>query len=316
MADDPLSQTKTSLHRRWVLKMALITLAGILVGFWGLYDAKIKYPERGARHAEYMEWQYLQAERDAAGLSLAGEADPEAALAQLGARSPAYFTNNPADEAKLGWLRSLKTIGRLEPAHTTYGGERSSPADRLRELTEKWNTSSAPKALAAFDLPLQWGFCIGGFLLAGAMVALFAKVASKTYRWDPQAKALTLPGGAALAPEDIADIDKRKWHKFMVTIRVAAGHGSLGGKDIKLDLYRYTPLEEWVLELERIRFPDRAETATEAPQRAEAEEPGADGAPAPAGVAAAGAGEQPGEPGGPESEQSDGSPAERKGDGA
>ena len=287
MADDPLMQTRTRLHRRWLIKMTLGTIALAAIGLWGLYDATIKYPQRGVRHAEYMEWQYLQAEQQAAALSLAGTPDPEAQLRDLSGMSPDYFSANPADEAKLGWLESLRTIGRLDAEHTTYGGAgRPSPSDRLRELNEKWKTSSAPKALAAYDLPLQWAICVGGFALAGWLMLLFVKVGAKTYRWDPEGKALSLPGGATLKPEDFEDIDKRKWHKFLVTLKVRQEHGQLGGRQVRLDLYRYTPLEEWVLEMERIRFPDRAEDA--APAKS-------------------------GEPAGGESEQAEGSTPERTG---
>ncbi|MFG0282786.1 MAG: hypothetical protein ACF8R7_00040 [Phycisphaerales bacterium JB039] len=287
MAEDPLSQTRTRLHRRWLLKMTLGTIALIAIGLWGLYDATIKYPQRGERHAEYMEWQYLQAEKDRAGLSLAGAADPEAELRDLSAMSGESLGQNPELDAKLGWLQSLRTIGRLDAKHTTYGREgRPSAADRLRALTEKWNTSSAPKALAAYDLPLQWAICVGGFALAGWLIALFVKVGSKTYRWDPETRALTLPGGATLKPEDLEDLDKRKWHKFLVTLKVRQEHAQLGGRQVRLDLYRYTPLEEWVLEMERIRFPERAEDA--APAKS-------------------------GEPAGGESEQTEGSTPERTG---
>jgi len=273
----------------------------VAVGLWGLYDATIKYPERGARHAEYMEWQYLQAEQDNSALSLAGEREPEAALARLRRQPAAWFATRPAEDAKLGWLESLRTIGRLDPAHTTYGvGERPSASARLRELETEWTTSGkSPKALAAFDLPLQWAICLGGFALAGWMAFLFARVASKTYRWDPEARALTLPGGARIAPADIEDLDKRRWHKFLVTLKIAGGHPQLGGRDVQLDLYRYTPLEEWVLEMERVRFPDRQE-----PESPDAGAPSGD---------SEGEGAEAGEPAALASEQSDGSGAQRTG---
>jgi hypothetical protein len=304
MADDPLTQTTTRLHRRWLLKMTLGIVALIALGLWGLYDATIKYPERGARHAEYMEWQYLEAERANSSLSLAGEREPRVALERLQSQPPAYFASNPAEDAKLGWLASLRTIGRLDPAHTTYGvGDRPSASGRLRELENEWTTSGkSPKALAAFDLPLQWAICVGGFALAGWMAFLFGRVASKTYRWDPEAKALTLPSGARIAPSDIEDLDKRKWHKFLVTLKIAGGHPQFGGRDVRLDLYRYTPLEEWVLEMERVRFPDRQEA--EAPDAGAGSASGADSEAADAGS---------GEPASAASEQSDGSGTQRTG---
>lgn len=307
MADDPLTQTTTRLHRRWLLKMSLGTIALIAVGLWGLYDATIKYPERGRRHAEYMEYQYLQAQQENNALSLAGEPEPKAALRRLQGQPPAYFVSNPADEAKLGWLQSLDRVNQLDPAHTTYGaGERPSASARLRELEDEWTTSAkSPKALAAFDLPLQWAICFGGFALAGWMAFLFARVASKTYRWDPETRALTLPGGARIEPKDLDDLDKRKWHKFLVTLKIAKEHPQLGGREVRLDLYRYTPLEEWVLEMERVRFPDRAEP--QLPAGGGAKDGANDGGGSGGGSDSGGPNGESGEPGGAEAEQSGGS---------
>jgi hypothetical protein len=243
-----------------------------------------------------MEWQYLEAEREANALSLAGVPQPQEALRDLAKLGPAHFEANPVDEAKLGWLKSLRTVGMLDASNTTYGaGARPTARERLETLTQKWNTSTAPKALAEYDVPLQWAICVGGFALGAWLTLLFVRVASKSYRWNPPARTLTLPSGATLAPQDLADVDKRKWHKFLVTLKIADAHPQLGGQDVRLDLYRYTPLEEWVLEMERTQFPDRQE---------------------PPAASAAGGPDGSGEPGGSENEEVDGSAAARLGTGA
>jgi hypothetical protein len=45
----------------------------------------------------------------------------------------------------------------------------------------------------------------------------------------------------------INEVDKRKWHKFFVFLKLADN-----SPEIKLDLLRYSPLEDWVLEMEKL----------------------------------------------------------------
>ncbi len=97
-----------------------------------------------------------------------------------------------------------------------------------------------------------WGFAL-------YLIVLWVRVAAKTYTWDAAHQQLGLPGGASLVPTDLADVDKRKWHKFFVTLEINDTHPKLAGQGVTLDLYRYVPLEEWVLEMERTRFPERAQ---------------------------------------------------------
>ncbi len=80
---------------------------------------------------------------------------------------------------------------------------------------------------------------------------------------------LGLPGGHSLTPADLTDVDKRKWDKFFVSLVVKPGHATLGGKEVALDLLRYEPLEDWVLEMEKAAFPDRVKAEEEARQARE-----------------------------------------------
>ncbi|MCU0688564.1 MAG: hypothetical protein MUE97_02320, partial [Phycisphaerales bacterium] len=103
---------------------------------------------------------------------------------------------------------------------------------------------------AGWDIPFQWFITVVGFL--GAIWVLFniARTKAKVYRWDPATSRLTLPSGTSLVPADITEFDKRKWHKFFVTLVTTRGDRH------ELDLYKYEPLEEWILAMEDIRFPE------------------------------------------------------------
>jgi hypothetical protein len=54
-------------------------------------------------------------------------------------------------------------------------------------------------------------------------------------------------------PGDLADVDKSKWHKYFCALVFTDGSAP-----VELDVLKYTGLEDWVLTLERIRFPERA----------------------------------------------------------
>jgi hypothetical protein len=246
----------TRLNRPWLVKMVLFFALLLFFGLYGLYDAMIAYPQRGLRHASYQEWQYLDAARvanqlDAQSVSVP---DPRAELQRLSALEPARF--GPLDGPRLEWLRSLQRAGALRPETTTIADARA----RYTQLNTQWaNTTAQPKPLAAFDIPVQWLFVVIGLGGVLWMLVLFASVARQRYSWDPQTRTLTLPGGQALTPADAEDFDKRKWDKFLVFVKVKPSHPTLGGRELKLDLYRHTPLESWVLEMERAAFPDRSE---------------------------------------------------------
>ena len=141
--------------------------------------------------------------------------------------------------------------------------EIADPSARLTELQAEWATRKPPKPLSAFDIPSQWLIAVAGLGLSAWIVVLFAAVARKKFRYEPAAMRLTLPGGKSFTPADIAELDKRQWHKFFVTVRLK------DGRSHKLDLLRYTPLEAWVLEMEK--HTDGYEPPREEPVEAPAE---------------------------------------------
>lgn len=257
---------RTSLHRPWVAKMAIFFV--ILVGFgtWGLYDATVKYPQRGLRYAEYCRSVYLEVAQSAGELSrdrLTVD-DPAAELGRLTTRQR-QGTLTGFERARLEWLVALSRIGRLDPAHTDFRDPaRPDPAQELQQLRAVWNTRDRPSALSAYDIPVQWAFTGIGFAGALALAVVFIRTATRTYRWDPAEKRLILPDGASIVPADIEEFDKRKWHKFYVFLRLRPAAVGAAGRPrapvVKLDLYRYARLESWVLEMERTAFPERAAT--------------------------------------------------------
>lgn len=248
---------QTRLSRRWLMKIAIFLAASSGLGLWGLYDATIAYPVRGQAYAQYMEYQYLK-ELDRARmleLLVLPVHDPDETLSELKKQKDVLERTRAIAEASgdsfkkaqadaglnmLQWLQSLKLIGELSLERCNI----DNPRRRLSVLAARWQARDQPKPLSGFDIPMQWGFVIVGFGLAGYLLLLVAMVGSKKYRYDSDAKRLTFPGGASITPGDIEDINKRKWDKFIVQIKS-------GGRWRKLDLLRYDPLEEWFLEMEK-----------------------------------------------------------------
>lgn len=253
------SMEQTHLNPKWLWKMVII--AAFLLGFgaWGLYDATIAYPKRGVNYAEYAEWEYLRTIKQAdSAWDRAAVKDPAAELARLDERIGAKSSTVSAiEKTRHEWLEGLRTIGLLEPARTDI----ADPVKRFDELNAEWTTSSgtaksSPKKLAGWDIPVQWLITALGFGLGLYLVGLILVVKRKVYRWEPASQTLTLPDGAALRPADIAEFDKRKWHKYLIFLKVKPGVPRVGGRELRLDLLRYAGLEEWVLEMERTAFPE------------------------------------------------------------
>lgn len=243
---------RTKLTRRWLIKMIVVFIGLVGLGLYGYYDATIGYPKRGIKYAEFAERAYLvQAEMDRA-LPGAGVQDGFSELAKLRAMGSGMSS---LQATRLEWLRSLDVVGQITPERTNL----TNPRQRLTDLNQQWSTSSAPKRLTKWDIPVQWIFVLvglGGGLYIGL---LFAGVARKTYRWDPESKKLTLPDRSTIEPSDLEEVDKRKWHKFLVHLAIKDSHANHGGKRLKFDLYRYQNLEDWILEMEQIAFPENVE---------------------------------------------------------
>jgi hypothetical protein len=257
----------TRLNRPWLWKMALFGAFCLGFGLLGLYDAVVAYPRRGESFASYAQWQYLEAsdKRTPLGQNV-NVPDPRAELQRLRATQP-----EGVEGARFVWLNALSKIGQLRPDRTVM----ANPADTYAQLKKVWTEGDPanpkprpqPKELATLDLPFQWIITVIGFGGALYLILVFLGVRSRRYTWDEATQTLTLPGGASLTPADLEDVDKRKWDKFLVFLRIKPSHPKLAGQELKLDLLRYKPLEDWVLAMENTAFPDRAkEPAPAAPE--------------------------------------------------
>lgn len=263
---------RSVVSQKWSLRMMLIGVVLIGFGAWGLVDALYAYPKRGAQASEWYEFQYLDQYQAVRG-SLDGRAsvtDFEAAQTELKKRLESNQLDN-ADRALAQWLDSLALIGQREAARATAiprtdfrGDEVIDASARLNDLKKRWTSSGngaparSPSPLSAFDIPVQWVITFAGFGIGSYMIFLITRVRARVFTFDTGTQRLTLPNGKSFVPSDIEDVDKRRWHKLYVDIKIKPGHGELGGKVVDLDLLRYEPVEEWVLAMERAAFPDRA----------------------------------------------------------
>ena len=248
----------TRLNKPWLLKLLIFAIVLLFFGCYGLYDALVAYPNRGLRYASYMQYQYLDFAKKENRLDhRAGIADPVEELARLRKIDRPKLTDLEA--TRMDWLKALEIVGQLKPERTKID---DAPA-LFEQLKKDWTTSdgarSAPKPLAAYDIPVQWLYVVLGFGGGLWLLGLLANVSRTKYQWDADSQTLTLPDGNALTPADIEDFDKRKWDKYLVFLKVKPAHATLGGQEIKLDLYRHAPLEEWVLTMERTAFQERAQ---------------------------------------------------------
>lgn len=281
----------TKLARKWVIKMAVFMVLLVGFGLYGLYDATIAYPKRGEASASWHLHQFLSKSNEAssltgdlglpAGMTAAEHMnDLESRMGEL-SQSAAGTSTRARDDAaliaKYAWLKSLAVLGRLSDERVASDlGER--PRETLAALDQTWTTTNQPKPLASYDIPVQWLFTFIGFGGGLWMFIHIVAVASKKYTWEAASMRLSVPGGASVVPGDIEVFDRRKWDKFLVFLRVKPEHPQLGGKEIKLDLYQYEPLEAWYLEMHRTARPedfteeDAERQAAEQTESAESEE--------------------------------------------
>lgn len=274
----------TTLNRSWVLKIGAICLAFAVLGVWGLADALHVYPKRGRADAQYKQYLYLGAAKSAGRLAEASVPDPAARYAALAARSRELeqaaaqagdrLIPQVVELAELRWLEAESRVGGLKPANTAI----ADPAARLQELTAKWSTTNPPKPLDAYDLPLQWFFALLGFTVMMWTFVTILRATRVRYGWDAAEQRLHLPSGESIVPGDVAEFDKRLWHKFYIVLHLKEGRAA-----VKLDLLRNTNLEGWVLAMERTAHPERAQEEGGRGEGGEGGEgtPPASGAPAP-----------------------------------
>ena len=259
--------TRSHLAKTWVVRMVLIIVVLFAFGVWGLYDAVVKYPARGRLHAEGVQLEYLETADRTGMLYDTPVFDPAGELATLKERDVLELSN--FDRLKLDWLKSLAIpgLGMLKPEHT----QMADPVAELQRLKEQFQKEAPPAGLSQFDIVLQWAIFVICWGLGAVMLVLFVLVKSKSYKWDPATKTLTMPGGATISPADLDPMDPAdltKWNKFVVFLRPREGHEKLRGP-IKLDLFRYEPLEDWVKLLvkaadEKFEFPEEIKAREEA----------------------------------------------------
>ncbi len=255
----------TSLNRTWTIKMLAIAVLFIGFGIWGYIDAVYVYPQRGIRAADYLKWEYLQEAKRAneggqsAPWSNPSIADPVAAFDQLRKTAPENL--KPVDAKKKAWLESLTIVGRLTPEYTAVGN----PTDELETLRQEFTGPNGqprvPKTLSWYDIPVQWVIFAVGLLVGLWMLGLVGLVSRVKYTYDSATKTLGLPDGSTLSVGECEDFDRRKWDKFLMFVKVKPGHARHGGKELRFDLLRHVPLEEWIVEMEYTAFPDRAKSA-------------------------------------------------------
>lgn len=252
----PATQT-TTLGRKWLLKMALFLIAGVVLAAWGIVDAAVWYPHRGARAASRLEFEYLSLLTDAGKRAASVSFEPVAEFdrLRLAARMGAV---SDAERARYAWLEQLAIIGRLGPAPVQI----PDAVARFNELKPAWQradgTAKPVTALSWYDIYVQWIIAAAGGVLALGVAAQIARVRARRYGWEPAERRLHLPDGSTLVPADVAEFDKRRWDKFLIYLKIKPGHERHAGRELMLDLYHHTPLEEWVLEMERIAFPENS----------------------------------------------------------
>lgn len=269
----------TRLNKSWVIKTSIYLVCMLGLGTWGLVDGLVVYPNRGKRAAEYLEMQYLERAQRSGSLLTAAVENPREEYERLRAAEKELEREESeasragrtivadqkgAELARLRWLSQLARVGDLNPQHTRMVSPDgvSDPARRLTQLQQAWASRSQPKPLSSFDIPSQWVIAGVGYGAAGWILLVLVKASRKRYGYEPESMRLTLPDGRAIEPKDIREVDRRKWDKFFVFL-----HLKDGSPEIKLDLLRYTPLEKWVLEMEKETdgyIPPEPETAENA----------------------------------------------------
>ncbi len=262
--DEPIAYVsqdcaKAPINPRWMLKLTVITLVVFVVGAWGLWDATTVYPNRGIRYAEYAKYQYLEqaqiANDEDFGVFLreSSVTNPVEELARL--QDPSSQSSRPLRasmmNARLVWLEALKVVGHLKEEYTTI----ESPQREFDALKSEWQSAaSIPKPLHTFDLFVQWMVMVVCWLIALVMFVHILKTRAKKYSWKADSMTLTIPGNHAISPEDLEEVDKRKWDKFIVFLKIKDSHETLGGKEVSVDTYQRQFVEEWILAMEEKAF--------------------------------------------------------------
>src|SRR3982751_6795955 len=122
VAEAPSTIERSHLSRKWTVKIGIIGALLAALGLWGILDATVKYPQRGAEAAEYLEHQYLKElgnERREFAASIPNTSDqrtPSQRLKDLDEKIESSAMLSASDRQLHDWLDQLKIIGKLEPA--------------------------------------------------------------------------------------------------------------------------------------------------------------------------------------------------------
>jgi hypothetical protein len=241
----------SSLNRSWLVRMVFIAIVFVAFGGWGAWDAFKAYPARGLKHAEFLEKEYLDAADKRGRIMTTSVTSPALVHAQIKGQGGA---TDEVEGAKYRWLNALRIVGKLDESHTTI----SDPPKRLEELRAKWTTTASPKPLSELDIPTQYLIMVGCTIIGLLIVGIIVKASGTRYTLDPASSTLTLPGNHAVTPADLADVDKRKWHKYIVFLKLKPSHATLPDKEVRIDLLRHAKVEAWVLAMEAAAFPELA----------------------------------------------------------
>ena len=262
MTEAQLQSTKLS--TKWQRRILIFFALFFGLGLWGLIDAIIVYPKRGRAFADFVlaEYMTLLETTSGYGLSDASVEDPAARFTELTDLREAG-TLDTVGEAERIWLEALSRLGSLnsitslnEAGGRTYtmpeapADEKRTVFDNPREvhdaLAARFANEDPPKPLSGFDLPSQWVIAAVGMIGAFFVALNYVRARSRSYRYDPSNHTLHLPGNNAVTPDDIDYLDKRKWDKWFVFLKLKDRD-----EEVKLDLLKYEPLEDWILEIEK-----------------------------------------------------------------
>lgn len=257
---NPGGALKTSISRGWLFKFGLFALVGLVFFAWGMYDGAYLYPKRGESHARYMLWQYLQVLESKGRLS-ARSASVSAPAEEIESLRSADEELDEIEAARLQWLTSISRVRSLDSlAYEDLSAQPSpsspdvnyittaisDPSATLVELNTDLGGTDVPKALAFYDIPSQYIIAAVGLLAFLGVGYRILQTMATSFTYDPASHRLKGPG-IDITPEQLAELDKAKWHKYFATV-VPKG----GAPERRLDLYRFVPLEDWVLEIEKL----------------------------------------------------------------
>lgn len=250
---------RTTINPRWMVKFVIFFVIAFGIGLWGAFDAFVAYPARGQFDAEWKLRLYLEQAESSSRMFDANVVDPAAELDRLRNRPDTERT--PLEVVRLEWLEALALVESLDAIAQEnalaqakqQAGEPfddtetffANPTGTLAALTTAHSTASTPKPLSQFDIPVQYLIMGAGLIVSLWIVFHVVKTRRVSYAYEPSTMTLELPDGRKITPAMIEDVDKRQWHKFLVTL-----HFVDDAKSAKLDLLVHVPLEEWVLEME------------------------------------------------------------------